>query len=156
MDKFTPPLSFGIFKPVGHTVVAFRTDDELQSAVSELVEQGFAASAFVHYTAAEMKAQVDDELQSVSPLASLGYEIKIIQSFRALAETGCSFLVVNAPDDERGARVAAVAQSLNAMSVQHYGRFVIEDLTEPASTAAPVYESFSRDAQSNAGVPKRR
>ena len=47
MDKSHPPLSFGVFKPVGHTVIAFRTVIDLESAAQALRDQGFEAAALV-------------------------------------------------------------------------------------------------------------
>ena len=59
MDKTDPPTSFGVFKPIGHTVIAFRSDAQAQAAANALLAQGFAGDALVRYTPAEMVAQVD-------------------------------------------------------------------------------------------------
>ena len=156
MDKSDPPTSLGIFKPVGHTLVAFRTADDQQVAVLSLLEQGFAPATMVTYTAQEMMAQVGAELQTASSLASFGYELNLIHEHRALADTGCSFLVVQAPDDEQAERVAVVARKLKAAAAQRYGSFIIEDLSELTPEDTPVYESFARDAEFNALREKRR
>ena len=37
MDKTNPPTTFGAFKPVGHTVIAFRSDADMQVAVNALI-----------------------------------------------------------------------------------------------------------------------
>ena len=133
MDKTHPPVAFGVFKPVGHTVIAFRSDEDMQAAVSALTEQRFAASALVRYTPQEMMAQVDAELRTASPLASFGYELDLVKAHQALAESGCSFLIVHAPDEEQAQRVAVVARTTKAVSAQHYGTFVIEDLIDGES-----------------------
>jgi len=129
MDKTHPPLAFGVFKPVGHTVIAYQSAADMQAAVSALVEHGFAYSSLVLYTPEEMKAQVDAELRTASPLAAFGYELDLIKGHRALAENGCSFLIVHAPDDKRAAYVATVARSTRAVTAHHYGTFMIEELT---------------------------
>lgn len=131
MDKSDPPKVFGVFKPVGHTVIAFRSAADLQAAVNLLTEEGFADSSWVSYAPAEMKAQVDLELQTASPLASLGYELNLVKADGVLAEKGCSFLVVHAPDEEQAERVAAVARATKAVTAQHYGNFIIEDVIAP-------------------------
>lgn len=138
MDKTDPPETFGVFKPVGHTVIAFRSADDAQTAVNSLIEQGFAASAMVRYTPAEMKAQVESELKKASPLASFGYELDLVKAHGVLAEGGCSFLVVHAPDDALAQRVAAVARATKAVAGQHYGTFMIEELADlsPGDTPA--------------------
>lgn len=144
MKKTDPPEAFGVFKPVGHTVIAFRTAGELQAALSALLAQGFASTALVRYTSEEMKAQVDSEMQAASPLASLGQELNLVKAHRELAEGGCSFLIVHAPDDERAERVASVARTLKAVAAQHYGRFIIEELIDQAPGDAQVFESPER------------
>ena len=131
MDKTNPPRTFGVFKPVGHTLIAFKTDADLQMAVNLLTEAGFADSTFVQYTPAEMKTQVDSELQTASPLAGFGYELDLVKAHGTLAESGCSFLVVHAPEEAQAESVATVARTTNAVTAQHYGTFMIEDILTP-------------------------
>ena len=128
MDKTNPPRTFGVFKPIGHTLIAYRTDADLQAAVNLLTEAGFAASTLVEYTPAEMKIQVDSELQTASPLAGFGYELDLVKAHGELANSGCSFLVVHAPQEAQAGRVAAVARTTHAVTAQHYGTFMIEDV----------------------------
>lgn len=144
MKKTDPPEAFGVFKPVGHTVIAFRTAGDLQAALSALLAQGFASTALVRYTPDEMKSQVDSEMQAASALASLGQELNLVKAHRELAEGGCSFLIVHAPDDEQAERVANVARTLKAVAAQHYGRFIIEELIDQAPGDAQVFESPER------------
>lgn len=138
MNKSNPPETFGVFKPVGHTVIAFQSIADMQAAVSSLTEQGFAESTLVRYTPQEMTAQVDAELQNASPLASFGYELDLIKAHRALAESGCSFLIVYAPDDEQAKRVAVVARTMKAAAAQHYGTFMIEEIIDLTPGGGPV------------------
>lgn len=128
MDKTNPPRTFGVFKPVGHTLIAYKTDADLQTAVKLLTEAGFAASTLVQYTPTEMKIQVASEIQTASPLAGFGYELDLVKAHGELADSGCSFLVVHAPEDAQAERVATVARATKAVSAQHYGSFMIEDV----------------------------
>ena len=130
MNKQHPPTTFGVFKPVGHTLIALRTPQELEAAQVKLVALGFASSSMVHYTAAEMLAQVDAELLTASPLATFGYELDLVRVHGDLARQGCSFLVVEAPTDALADQVAELVSALHPASAQHYGRFLIKDLTE--------------------------
>ena len=138
MDKANPPETWGVFKPVGHTVVTFRCDDDVQAAVSALLEQGFSTSDLARYSAEDMKALVDAELENARPLASFGYELDLIKIRRTQAQDGCSFLIVHAPDDEQAQRVAAVARATHAIAAQHYGTFMIEELSGMASGDTPM------------------
>lgn len=132
MDKNDPPTTFGVFKPVGHTLMAFHTEAELTSAVVALLDLGFPHSSLVQYNAAEMAVQVEAELLNSSPLANFGYELDLIRLHGDLARKGCSFLVVDAPTDALSAQVAALVKSIHPATAQHYGRLLIEDLTEKA------------------------
>lgn len=130
MDKTQPPTTFGVFKPVGHTLMAFATDEELQAARRALADKGVGPAGIVQYTAQEMKAQVDADLQNASPIANFGYELDLVRLHKALAEDGCSFLVIETGNDAIAATVADVVRTLQPASAQRYGRFMIEDLTE--------------------------
>jgi hypothetical protein len=132
MDKTNPPTSFGVFKPVGHTLIAFHTEDELVSAVVALKAMDFVDDNMAHYSAEQMSTQIAVELRTASPLATFGYELDLIHMHEDMAKKGCSFLVVNAPTDARAAQVAELVRSIKPVTAQHYGRFMIEDLTETA------------------------
>jgi hypothetical protein len=153
LDKNDPPEPFGVFKPVGHIVIAYRSPADLQAAAQKLA-QGFAAADLVRYTPAEMIAQVDAQLPEASPLASLGQELNLIKAHRELAEAGCSFLVVHAPQDEQADRVAAVARSTNAVAAQRYGRFIVEELIDVPP--AQSHRSSSRPSVAWTCVPAHR
>ena len=130
MDKQNIPESFGVFKPVGHVVITFRTANDLERAEAALHEQGFAASDIVRYTPAEMIDQVDAQVERASPLAAIGQDLNLIKAHRELAQDGCSFLVVHAPEQAHVDKVIEVAHTLKAVAAQRYGRFVTEELID--------------------------
>ncbi len=138
MDKLHPPESFGVFKPVGHTVIAFATAAAMENTAAALRAQGFAESALTRYKPEEMVAQVDNELIRVGVMASFGYELAIVKAHRVQALNGCSFLVVQAPHHDEAERVATVAKSHGAVAAQHYSRFLIEEVSGLALGDAPV------------------
>lgn len=144
MNKTDVPESFGVFKPVGHVLIAFPAAGDLQAAVASLADQGLAGAGLVRYTPAEMVRQVDADIQAASPLASLGQELNLIKAHRALAERGCSFLVVPAADDALAGRIAAVARLHHAVVAQNYGHFIIEELISPPTGEPQIFESPAR------------
>ena len=144
MDKSDLPESFGVFKPVGHTVIAFRTTHDLLNAAARLQGQGFADEAMTLYTPRQMAAQVTLAQQTASPLASLGQELNLILTHRALAEAGCCFMVVHAPGDEQAEQVAVVARTGQAVAAQRYGHFLIEELIDPLAGTPQIFESPDR------------
>ncbi len=136
MDKSHPPESFGVFKPVGHTVIAFNEEAHLKDAVAALLRLGFSNTALVSYAPQEMAQQAAAEQYAAGPLAGFGYELDLVKMHLALAQEGCSFLVVHAPNKEQAAHVARVAHSMKARSAQRYGRFMIEDVIGGSVQAA--------------------
>lgn len=161
MDKSDPPRSFGVFKPVGHTVLAFEPGPDLQAATDRLHALGFADGAIVRYSPQEMTELVAADRLSASPLASMGQELNLVEAHGALAARGCGFLVVLAPDDAQAEAVADIARQTNAASAQRYGRFVIEEVTSVDAPPSQVFESPERGldlpaadlAPAQAGVP---
>ena len=69
------------------------------------------------------------------------HELELLDTHLALAESGCSFLVVPAPDETQVERVAEVASRHNAASAQHYGRFMIQDLIDSTAPNAPILDT---------------
>lgn len=128
MGRQRIPESFGVFKPVGHVVITLRSVGDLQRAEAALKEQGFDASEIVRYTPVEMIEQVNTEVERASPLAAIGQDLNLIKAHRELAQAGCSFLVVHAPEQAHIDKVNAVAHRLKAVAAQRYGRLVTEEL----------------------------
>ena len=131
MDKTNPPETFGVFKPVDHTVITYKTAADMQSGVDALAALGFEVSDMARYAPHEMLALVDAQLIAASPLAAFGYELDLIKIHRAMAQEGCSFLVAYAPDETLAEQVAKVAQASHAVAAQHYGTFMIKEVLEP-------------------------
>jgi hypothetical protein len=138
LDKTDPPESFGVFKPVGHIVMAYRSAAALDLAVEALLAEGFAPTDLVRYSPAEMAAQVASDQHSATALASLGQELSLVRLHGQLAAEGCSFLVVHAPDDEHADRVASLLNATHAVTAQRYGHFVIEEMVLAADPSAPL------------------
>jgi hypothetical protein len=144
MEKNNPPKSFGVFKPVGHTVIAFQDAQAIEAAASALQQQGLDPASFIRYSSGEMKAQVESDLQTASPMASVGQELNLVKAHHALADEGCCFLVVYAPEDAQAKVVDAVIKSQHARAAQRYGRLMIEELVESVEGENQVFESPDR------------
>lgn len=155
MDKTDPPTSFGVFNPVGHIVAAFRTAHDMESAAEALAELGMTPAELVRYTPQEMSAQVDLQKQGAGLMASFGQELNLIKAHGALAQNGCSFLVVHAPNDERAAEVATVAKAQRAVVAQRYGRFIIEELIEQPQGHTQTFESAEKGLDIDIPPPAR-
>ena len=134
MDKLNPHTTHGVFKPIGYALIAFRTPDALHAATKTLAAAGFASTNMAYYSAHEMVRLAEGELLGAGPLAHFGYELDLLRRHKVLAQEGCVFLLVHAPKDEQVETLAALIASLQPVSAQHYGRFLIRDLTERPPT----------------------
>lgn len=128
MTKDDVPRSFGAFKPVGHVVLAFADDAQASRAAQALRHEGFGAADIVQYSAVEEAETMRDLLGAASGTAEFGHEVLLMRRYRELAEQGCGWLVVFAPDDAHAERVARVARRCEARLAEKYHRLVVEDL----------------------------
>lgn len=140
--------SFGVFKPVGHTVISFPSADQAAQARIALGRLGIASEAVLSYTDREMLSQIDRDIHTASPLASFGQEMNLVLAHKALAEEGYHWLIVHTPEDELARQVAACVKPLGAERAQLYGRFIIEELIAHADAPPQVAESPDRKLDS--------
>lgn len=158
MDKQDPPVSQGVFKPVGHVVISFPTAEDQAGAVRALGAIGIDGAAVTTYTPDEMRQQADADLERATGLASLGQELNLVKAQRVLATHGYHFLVVQATDDDEARRIADRVKPFNAERAQHYGHLIIEELIEHPDDEPQVAESPDRglDAQTPTGLEDER
>jgi hypothetical protein len=128
MSKSDEPRSFGIFKPVGHVVLAFPRGTDLEQVRKALRQAGFGSADMVEYGATEMRTQIDRHLHEASGAAGFGYEINLLKLHRELALQGHVWLVVHAPEEAQWTTVARVAERFHAAAAHRYGTLVVEEL----------------------------
>lgn len=150
--------SFGVFKPTGHTVISFASAEQAHEARAALARLGVADAEIRAYTDREMLAQIEQDIQRASPLASVGQEMNLVLAHKALAERGYHWLVVHTPEDELARRVAETVKPLGAERAQLYGRFIIEELIEHPGDEPQVAESPDRglDSGTRSGLEEER
>jgi len=144
MDKLHLTTSFCVAEPVPRIVAAFRSLAQARDTLEALLAEGCASEDLVCCTPQQMAAQVDADVQAASPLALFGQEFRFMQAHRALAQCGCSFLVVHAPDDATTRRVTEVARSMHAVAAQRYGPPAIEELIGWPGIQAPACRTVDR------------
>jgi len=140
--------SFGVFKPVGHVVIAFPNAQGARDAAQALDALHLPSDAVRSLSDEEMLAQIEIDLAHASPLASVGQEKNLVLAHRELAERGYHWLVVHAPDDVQAAQVAEIARAHGAERAQSYGNFIIEELIDPPGALPQVGESPDRGLDS--------
>lgn len=158
MDQDQDDHAFGVFKPVGHLVISFPQAAQADAARDAILALGLAPEQVRQLTDAQMLAQIDSDMHTASPLASIGQEMNLVKAHRALAERGYHWLVVRVPDDDRARAVADAAKAAGAERAQHYGRLIIEELIEHPDDLTQVGESPDRqlDAQTPSGHEAER
>ena len=147
------PAAYGVFKPVGHVIVAFPNDSDMRKAAAALTDGGTPQAEVTSYTPDQMRQQADIDIEQAGVLAGIGQELNLVRAHRELAVQGHSFLVVKAPTDEDANRIAEVAKRFHASRAQRYGHMMIEELIEVGSDEKQVAESPERglDAQTRSG-----
>ena len=128
LTKADLPQSMGTFKPVGHVLVALRSEDVAQQAEQALHEAGFEDEDIVSFSCEEHGGRMDDMLDHASDFAGFGYEIVLMRRYKALCKEGYRWLLVYAPDADHAERVAEVAKRLDSPMAVKYHRLVEEDL----------------------------
>lgn len=154
MNKADPPRSFGVFKPVGHTLVVFRDRQAMDAATGELERAGLSDSGVTSYTPQEMLAQTEQDLHGASALAAIGQELNLVKVHHDLAQQGCHFLVVPTDDDEIAHKVGDIVRQHGALAAQHYGRFMVEELVGPDEGQRQLFESPDRGLDTKLPVSK--
>lgn len=155
MERREDELSFGVFKPVGHVVIAFPRAEDAAAGARALADLGLAGGtgAVRSFDDGQMIDQIDRDIERASPLAAIGQELNLVRAHRALAEKGYHFVVVRAADAGQAARVAEIARGHGAERAHAYGNFIIEELIEPPYGLPQVSESPDRglDMQTPSG-----
>ena len=158
MDKKDPPLSHRVFKPVGHVVISFPSEQDLLAAREALGGIGVSDTAMTTYTADEMVHQAEGDIDRATSVANIGQELNLVKAHLELARLGYHFLVVRARDSDAAARVAEAVRPHNAERAQLYGAFVIEELIDHPDDQPQISESPERglDAQTPSGRESER
>ncbi len=153
MNPTDRPEAYGVFKPVGHVIVALPTEADARAAMAALLSGGFEPADIAFYTPEQMQRQADIDIEQAGVLAGIGQELNLVKAHRELAAKGHSFLVVRAPKNDQAQRVATIARRFNATRAQSYGHLMIEELIEVGSGENQVAESPDRglDSQTPSG-----
>ena len=128
MTKDDPAQAFGVFAPVGHVVVGFPDDDTASRAAAELHEQGFEGADVLQYKASEESREMEHRLGGITGTAEFGHEVVLMRKYKELADQGCGWLVVYAPEKAQSEKLLEVARQHGAVMAERYGNIVVEDL----------------------------
>lgn len=133
-------LEAGMFYPTGYIVAGFADVPARDQAQRALQAKGFAETQLTAVSAQDMRQQAAQNLEHPSIFASMGSSLPARQKQLELAEAGCEFLLIEAPESEQERRAV---QALSRGPVRYaikYRRLIIENLL-------PDIPSASDDAQ---------
>lgn len=117
----------GIFYPTGHVVAAFDNARIADSALKALREAGFSEDHLTVIDAATMKREAGENLEDRGIL-SVGASVPVREKQLELAEAGCHFLMIYAPEDEDHERVKQSLVRVPTRYAVKYRALVIENL----------------------------
>lgn len=155
MDKSNAPTAFGVFKPVGHVVISLPPEVGLAQVAADLEPLGVEIT---RYSAQEMCAQIDRDLERAGFLANIGQELNLVKAHRALAEEGYNWLVVRVHNHAQATEVAAIVERHGAERAQYYGHLIVEDLIQGggATRQRPESPDAGLDSETPSGLEKER
>lgn len=134
-------LSFGVFKPVGHVVLALPSESKARAAHTELAAIGVPVDEMLYLSDAEMLEGATTDLARAGLGAGIGQDVNLVRAHRELARHGYHWLVVRARNRERAVEVARLAELHQAARAQYYGRLIIEELVAPVEPIGQRNES---------------
>ena len=128
LTKANFPRSFGVFSPTGHVVMAITNDAEAQQARVALLQSGFSDDDVTRYSKEEVLAEFEkSEAHAVDPI-QIGQDVAEVEEYLQLANQGCGFLVVQAPEDEDAKRAVRIVKPFGLKFAEKYNRLTLEEL----------------------------
>ena len=122
------PTSFGVFSPTGHIVMVFDNEARAAEAAAALKAGGFSSEDLTQYTAAEVIAESQRSMAEAASPVQIGQEVAKVEEYRALAEDGCGFLIVHAPEDEKTKLAMSIVKPFHVRFAEKYNRLTLEEL----------------------------
>jgi hypothetical protein len=131
-EDFARMLSFGTFKPVGYTVLAYADEEAARGALERLKKAGIQEQDVFMASSANLFGRVKDQMpEATGMVGSQGFEVVLMKRYLGIAQKGGWWLMVWSPDDADVARIKPLLEQQAPLAAAHYGRLMIEDLIEP-------------------------
>lgn len=128
-------LEGGVFYPTGHILAAFKDSTTAAEAQRALVDGHFPEDHVLAIDSATMVKEAEENLQEASFLAA-GASVPARQKQLELAQQGCHFLLVFAPDDEDQAMAMRLLGGHAVVYAAKYNRLIIENLVKDIQSSA--------------------
>lgn len=129
-------LEGGVFYPTGHILVAFENAAAAKKAQDTLTHGQWPEDHVLAIDAASMVREAEENLQDASFL-SAGASVPARQKQLELAQTGCHFLLIFAPDTDDQERAMKLLDGHRVVYAAKYNRLIIENLAKDIRSSAP-------------------
>lgn len=126
-----------MFYPTGYIVAAFEAARDAQHARDALASTGFPDGELTLVSPADMREQATENLEHPSIFAAMGSTIAVRQKQLDLAEEGCTFLLIEADDDDAEAQAIHGLSTAPVRYAVKYRKLVIENLLPKIGSAMP-------------------
>ncbi len=123
------PRQFGMFYPRGYVIVSFRDQEDAARTRQSLLEGGYAEEDVTIMDTQRVLEGSSSDLEHLSPIIkALGTESRVMESHRAGAAAGQTFLIAYAPSDLDAERLMNVARRNGQLKAHKYSRFTFTEL----------------------------
>lgn len=133
-------LEGGIFYPTGHMLVAFADSKLAAKGKSALKKAGFDDEQLLSIDARTMVHEAQENLDKPG-LLSVGASLPARQKQLELAQQGCDFILIQAPEEEDHLRAIHCLEGLSVTYAVKYRALIIEDLIGTMKRPAADQES---------------
>jgi hypothetical protein len=123
------PTKFGMFYPRGYVIVSFASAKDAERVRRLLVDGGYDEDDVHLMDTQRVLEGSSADLEHLNPLIkALGSEASIMESHRAGAAAGQTFLIAYAPSDLDTERLLNVARREGSLKAHKYDRFSFTEL----------------------------
>lgn len=130
----------GLFYPRGFIVAGFDEEEQAHRVRKALYDLGFEPNQVTFVGAADMARQAGENLENPSMFSALGSTLAIRQKQFDLAQEGCSFVLIKAPEDQDEASALQAFAGVPVRYAVKYRLLVIENLLPLIPSATPDAE----------------
>jgi hypothetical protein len=123
------PQQLGMFYPRGYVILSFQRQQDAERMRQLLMDGGYSEDDVEIMDTERVLKGSSADLEHLSPLIKLlGTESKVMESHKAGAAAGQTFLIAYAPSDLDTERLMNVARRMGYLKAHKYDRFSLTEL----------------------------
>ena len=119
----------GTFSPTGCVTAFFDSESDVRHVASLVIASGSVEIDVSVFDPPHVAKWAAESLDEAGVFSSLGYGIKILDTYKELADAGKWFMIVRAPSKDDTSRVMQSIRSVPFMAAHKFHTLTIEDLS---------------------------